>query len=307
MNTITVRYWGGMGNVLFEISAAIAYSNKLNRPFILSKYPAFPNLDNYSASSIGLDEDEFATSLKEFSEEDITNNIPFPENQNIKLIGFYQRYLLFNEYKDQIFKILGMHSIRSAVNPIIHSDSFSAKGLFSNNTNEITISLHIRRGDYEQLPCYFLLLNEHYYKGALLHLVKMQKDVTKFKIICFYENKSHESANKVINSLIADQELAQYPLEYHHFNSILNESLTTVSDIQEMAIMSQCKHHIIANSTFSWWAAYINPDPIKMVCYPNEYFNHKLWYLSNDGLKVTGWTSIEAWNKHDPKCSCVWY
>lgn len=47
MNTITVRYWGGMGNVLFQISAAIAYSNKLNRPFILSKY---------TATTIGIDE-----------------------------------------------------------------------------------------------------------------------------------------------------------------------------------------------------------------------------------------------------------
>jgi len=303
MNLITVRYCGGIGNVLFQIAAVIAYSNKRNRPFILSKYPAFLNLDNHTPASIGLDETEFANSLKEFSEEEIARGESFPENQPIKLIGFYQTYTLFDEYKYQIFDILGIPDIRNSVVSIIHSPAFQSRGLFA---TDITISLHIRRGDYEGLTCYFLLLNEYYYKLALMNMIQQlqQKNVKKFKILCFYEKKSFESANKVIDSLLADNDLSKYPIEFHHFNSILDEMERTSTDIEEMAIMSQCNHHIIANSTYSWWSAYMNLDPNKIVCYPDEYFNHQLWYLSNNGLKVEDWTSIPAWNPREYKCKC---
>jgi hypothetical protein len=312
MNTITVRYWGGMGNVLFQIAAAIAYSNKLNRPFVLSKYPAFPNLENCSALSIGIAEEEYLESLIEFKEDDISNDTPFPVNQNIKLIGFFQDYRLFDEYKEQLFTITGIPVIRQLVLPIIELPAFVTRGLFQKNTEsdtEITVSLHIRRGDYEELACYFLLLNQYYYKNALLHIANRllcDGNNKKIKILCFYEKKTTASCRKVIDALLSDQELAKYPFEFHHFNELIEENLNrSVTDIEELAIMSQCKHHIIANSTYSWWSAYINPDPSKIVCYPNEYFNHQLYYLVNDGLKVKEWTSIEAWNPLELRCACL--
>jgi hypothetical protein len=307
MNTITVRYWGGMGNVLFQIAAAIAYSNKLNRPFVLSKYPAFPNLENCSASSIGIAEEEYLESLTEFKEEDIANGCPFPENQNIKLIGFFQDYKLFDEYKEQLFTITGIPVIRQSVLPVIALPAFATRGLFlSDDDADITVSLHIRRGDYEELACYFLLLNQYYYRNALLNIANrfIGDDSKKIKVLCFYEKKTTASCRKVIDALLLDQELVQYPFEFHHFNELIEEESQTVTDIEEIAIMSQCKHHILANSTYSWWSAYINPDPNKIVCYPNEYFNHQLYYLVNDGLKVREWTSIEAWNPLELRCAC---
>jgi len=310
MNIITVRYWGGMGNVLFEIAAAVAHSNKLNRPFLLAKYPAFPNLENYTPTSIGLDEQEFKDSLKELSEDEIASGHLFPENKNILLTGFYQHYTLFDAYKSQILNILGIKSIRESVLPKIHSPMFQSRGLFQADQNTPTISLHIRRGDYEDLKCYFILLNKYYYKNALLHIANKLRDtfsVQKIKVLCFYENKSTESANQVIDKLWLDNDISSLPFEFHHFNSILAETGETVTDIEELAIMSQCSHHIIANSTYSWWSAYINPDPDKIVCYPNEYFNHQLHYLVNDGLKVREWTEIEAWNPTEHRCECSEY
>jgi len=305
MNTITVKYWGGMGNVLFQIAATVAYSNTFNRPFLLSKYAAFPNLVNYTATSIGLDETEYADSLTEFKEDDFKNGAPFPENRNVLLFGFFQDYNLFDKYKDQIFNILDIRTIRDSVLSIIGRPAFMSRGLFKSTSastdTEITISLHIRRGDYEELACYFLLINEYYYKLALLNIANRLPN-RKLKVLCFYEKKSHASANKVISALSSDQELQQYPIEYHHFNQIVSEEEFT--DIEELAIMSQCAHHIIANSTFSWWSAYINPNPDKIVCYPNEYFNHQLNYLVNDGLKVREWTPIEAWNPWEWRCDC---
>ena len=315
MNTITVKYWGGMGNVLFQSAAAVAYSNKFNRPFVLSKYTAFPNLENYTAASIGLDETEYAESLTEFKEDELKAGAHFPENQNVNLFGFFQDYNIFQAHKDQIFHILGIRAIRDSVLSITCLPIFKRNGLFIHANDTITISLHIRRGDYEELACYFLLLNEYYYKLALLNIANRLPG-KRIKVLCFYEKKSTASCRKVIDALTSDPELNRYPFEYHHFNEILESGSSVfpaapslevslkVTDIEEMAIMSQCDHHIIANSTFSWWSAYINPDPEKIVCYPNEYFNHQLHYLVNDGLKVKEWTAIEAWNPWEKRCGC---
>ena len=85
------------------------------------------------------------------------------------------------------------------------------------------------------------------------------------------------------------------------FGIVPNQSIT---DIEEMAIMSHCDHHIIANSTYSWWSAYINENPDKIVCYPNEWYNHQLYYLSTTGFNADGFIPIPAWNPRIKKCGC---
>jgi hypothetical protein len=303
MNTITVKYWGGTGNCLFQIGAAIYYSNKLNRPFLLNEHPGFPNLKKYSPKSIGLDEEEYAKLLCEHNESDISKNVEFPE-KNVLLSGFFQDYRICDEYKEYLVDVLGIPTIRKNVVSIISHPAFQSRGLFWNpSTTEITVSLHIRRGDYENLRCYFILLDEYYYKNAILYLMgKLSGTYKRVRILCFYEKQSHEPANQIIHSLELDKDLLQFPIEYYHFNEIVpNQSIT---DIEEMAIMSHCDHHIIANSTYSWWSAYINENPDKIVCYPNEWYNHQLYYLSTAGFNADGFIPIPAWNPRIKKCGC---
>lgn len=325
MNTITAKYWGRTGNILFQIAAAIYYSNKQNRPFILDECEGFPKLEKYTAKSLGIDESEYKSSLCEYKETDIHNGVPFPENGNIMLSGFFQNYKYCDEYKDHILNVLGIHSIRSNVITKLVQPVFQSRRIFehlylpADSVTDITISLHIRHGDYENLQCYFILLDEYYYKNALMHILErlaIQVNGSadnyvcrRVNVICFYETKSQDPANRIIESLKNDPDLMQYPIDFYHFSHLymqLENNDTKLTDVEEMVIMSYCDHNIIANSTFSWWASYINTSPNKIVCCPNEWYNHQLYYLPIDGFKANNVVMIPAWNKNKIKCHCTW-
>jgi hypothetical protein len=64
-----------------------------------------------------------------------------------------------------------------------------------------------------------------------------------------------------------------------------------IPDWKQLLIMSCCHDNIIANSTFSWWGAYFNETPEKIVCYPDRWFGPK---LNNDvrDLFIDSWTKI---------------
>jgi hypothetical protein len=66
------------------------------------------------------------------------------------------------------------------------------------------------------------------------------------------------------------------------------------SAVQDLALMSSCKFQIIANSSFSWWAAWLNRIPDKLVIAPNF---HLGWYIGEwipGGIHVDGWSYVDV-------------
>jgi hypothetical protein len=69
---------------------------------------------------------------------------------------------------------------------------------------------------------------------------------------------------------------------------------STIPDWKQMLMMSCCHHNIIANSTFSWWGAYFNRNPDKIVCYPNKWFGPALANKTTDDLFPPEWRKISC-------------
>lgn len=119
-----------------------------------------------------------------------------------------------------------------------------------------SISLHVRRGDYVKNKVdneKFGLCSKEYYKEAIRY---MQLKVSKPHFFIFSDDK--EWIQKEIK------------IEGEHTFVLHNDGKNSFED---MRLMSLCKHHIIANSTFSWWGAWLNPEKDKTVIAPKRWLN----------------------------------
>jgi hypothetical protein len=123
-----------------------------------------------------------------------------------------------------------------------------------NATN--SISIHVRRGDY---------LSSEYFKS---HTVI--KDATYYKNAINYLEKNIEDPHYFIFS--DDIEWVRQNLYLQ--NSTVVDYNTGNKSYIDMYLMSLCKHNIIANSTFSWWGAWLNRNEKKIVIMPDKWLNH---------------------------------
>lgn len=115
-----------------------------------------------------------------------------------------------------------------------------------------TVSLHIRRGDYLLTSRYNNLPETNYYENA----INLIKEKIKNPIFIIFSNDI-EWCKENLN------------LEGTYYVD-WNKGEDSYRDMQ---LMSLCNHNIIANSTFSWWGAWLNSNPNKIVIAPKKYFS----------------------------------
>lgn len=168
-----------------------------------------------------------------------------PSNKSCFLIGQFQSYKYFEHVRTTI-----LHEYSFCFDML----SEKTKEVYSRINNSNSVSIHIRRGDY--LETYFYtglgsVCNEDYYKRAIQHLDSCIKNITYF---IFSDDKD-------------------YVTDHYNLSNMVIVDFNKGSDSwQDMFLMSKCKHNIIANSTFSWWAAYLNTNQDKVVVAPSRWW-----------------------------------
>jgi len=116
-----------------------------------------------------------------------------------------------------------------------------------------TISLHFRIGDYTKLQLHHNILKDDYYIQAIREIIKRTKKQD-WNIIYFCEEKDNLPVNQRLYKI-----KKTFPdLKFHKADD-------TMEDWEQLMLMSCSNHHIIANSAFSWWGAYFNSSPDKIV------------------------------------------
>ncbi len=136
------------------------------------------------------------------------------------------------------------------------------KTQFSYILNDNTCAIHVRRKDYLTNPNHLALSHDYY-----LSAMKYFKDV---KFIVFSDDTNW--CNKMFAKGI----------------SIIKNN----SDIEDFILMSLCNHFIIANSTFSWWSAWLSKSEGKEIIAPFEWFGPGLKHYITKDLYPAGWHVI---------------
>jgi hypothetical protein len=162
--------------------------------------------------------------------------------------------------------------------------------------------MHFRIGDSVlNLHIHPVMSIEYYYR-ALSHIISTTTPTTTtttttttpacYSFLVFYEPCDKEIVLKHIAALkhrcATDTTGPAYgrDVEFHFVRD-------TIADWQQMLLMSVCEHNIIANSTFSWWGAYFNANPGKVVCYPSIWFGPGVSHDTRD-LCPASWAKIDA-------------
>jgi hypothetical protein len=113
---------------------------------------------------------------------------------------------------------------------------------------EAAVSLHVRRGDYALWSGGPRVLPITYYQRAI-DFIRQKVGRPNFFVFSDDMAYARESLPKAENMVFVDHNDEHSPQE-------------------DLRLMAACQHHIIANSTLSWWGAWLNPDPNKLVCAP---------------------------------------
>ncbi|GHF33941.1 alpha-1,2-fucosyltransferase [Seohaeicola zhoushanensis] len=134
----------------------------------------------------------------------------------------------------------------------------------------LSISLHVRRGDYLTTGAHGTC-DAAYYNAALAHILEGLDGTP--TVFVFSDDPAWARDNLPLpcERVVVD------------FNG-------PEADYEDMRLMSLCRHNIIANSSFSWWAAWLNANPDRRVAAPARWFADPK--LSNPDLLPQGWTAI---------------
>lgn len=230
-----VKIMGGLGNQLFQYAFAQSLKKCDEIGFDITYYDShFNNSPDIAHREFLLP--CFVDDLKYSTEDGLTrvNQWEYDQNKpynNSFFFGDWQKVSFFKDID------LGIKFKEGHIEPTVQL------GIGRAVQDENSVAIHVRRTDYINLGWD---LDLTYYKRAISAI--------------------WEKVEKPVFFVFSDE-----PLWLENNMPELKMHVIHEDTLTDFWLMSQCKHHIIANSTFSFWPAYLNENPDKIVIYPKDW------------------------------------
>jgi hypothetical protein len=193
-------------------------------------------------------------------------------NVNYNLVG---RFDLYTYWYNQIGDEVASWNFQPHLQLQAEQRMAEIKKYFGND--KPIVNIHIRRGDY-LLPQYsFCELDADYYTEAIVdHFLPIED----YNFLVFSNDISYAKA------LFEGDNI-------YFVDPIGGEKICTDSEKEDLALMSLCDHHIIANSSYSWWGAYLCKNPNKKIICPTNWLksNHQSSWINGSYYPPT-WINI---------------
>jgi len=254
-STFNPSHHPSLGNNLFLIATTlgIAWDNNTTASFPTLKFQCEywkRNHENTVYRNVLMDDIYVSNTHTSKTGEDCFLHEKITYEKNLELSGYYLCHKYFDNYREKIINIFCVDDITKKYiydkYPIIDQKN--------------VVSVHVRRGDYKKTTAKTnggtYRLDQSYYINAI-NLINNKIGDPTYIIFTEKEDDSHWCKKYIKN----------------HFRK--NNIVIIVGEIDyvDMYMMSLCRHNIIANSTFSWWGAYLNTNKDKIVVYPKGWLD----------------------------------
>jgi hypothetical protein len=278
---IIVKLSGGLGNQMFQYAAAKALSTKdsielkldishfdkiiSNQTIRHYRLNVFPNIQEKIADKKEINNlvphftfDFFNKVYRNINKKVFNFNTSYKTESNLfhseitlnirkkaYLDGYWQSEKYFTEVSDLIRECFSLDYLSN------HPPLQSVIQLIQ---SQLAVSIHVRRGDYITNPStnsYHGILEMDYYERAITTIVASNST----DIVFYIFSDDIEWCKKNL----------KIPFKHVY--------ISTGEDYHDLYLMSSCRHNIIANSSFSWWAAWLNRHNDKIIIAPKKWFS----------------------------------
>jgi hypothetical protein len=265
---ISTRIRGGLGNQLFQYCAGRALALRLGVPLSLD----LRDFDGANARRVGLNHFDIATvpaerlpaaradgvrravgkllrggNLRGYREKTLAYDLNFEFlGDDTLLKGYWQSERYFQGFETQIRRDLQIVTPASAQNLAMLEDIGGG----------LAVSLHIRRGDYvsnEKYNAAHGISDLDYYARAAAFVAERL------------------GAKPVFYAFSDDPDWVRDHLKLPFEVRVVDHN-GDGANYEDLRLMAACQHHIVANSSFSWWGAWLNPGRQKLVVAPTRWF-----------------------------------
>lgn len=291
---IITQLTGGLGNQLFQYALAKSLSEKLKIPFIIDlSFFKYYEWHEYSLKPFNIQQTVISdTELNSY----LNPKFSFVDRILFKL-GVKRRpqTIVFEEngfsYSDAVFDVEPSIYLKGFwqsekyflnIDKLIRSDFKINIPPSDNNQNVLdkinssnAVSLHVRRGNYvteEVFNSYHGTSSLEYYSSA----VEFIKERIENPVYYIFSN--------------------DIPWSKEHLTFEGEKVFVDINDdkrdYEDLRLMSHCKHNIIANSTFSWWGAWLNENPEKIVIAPQRWFANEEMQVQTQDLIPETWIKM---------------